>query len=213
MGAAAVAAPRASGRPGNRAPPPDRTSRPAAMNDENPSETEAGIPTRSVEVVVALLLFAFGATVVYDSFRLGAGWSSDGPQSGYFPFYIGVLICLSSLATLGQVMFAQWRDRKTRFSGAVARRRALFVAWGPLRQVLSVLIPALFYVLFVQVIGIYVASAVYIALFMVWLGKYSLIRSVTVGFFVSAGFFLMFEVWFKVPLFKGAFDPLWWLGY
>ena len=110
-------------------------------------------------------------------------------------------------------MFAQWRDRKTRFSGAVTRRRALFVAWGPLRQVLSVLIPALFYVLFVQVIGIYVASAVYIALFMAWLGKYSWIRSVAVGFFVSAGFFLMFEVWFKVPLFKGAFDPLSWLGY
>ena len=110
-------------------------------------------------------------------------------------------------------MFAQWRDRKTRFSGAVARRRALFVAWGPLRQVLSVLIPALVYVLFVQLIGIYVASAVYIALFMAWLGKYSWVRSVAVGFLVNAGFFLMFEVWFKVPLFKGAFDPLSWLGY
>ena len=183
------------------------------MNDENRSGDDAGIPMRTVEVVVALLLFAFGATVVYDSYRLGASWGSDGPQSGYFPFYIGLFICLSSFATLGQVMFAQWRDRKKTFSGAVARRRALFVAWGPLRQVLSVLLPALVYVLFVQLIGIYVASAVYIALFMVWLGKYSWTRSIAVGALVNAGFFLMFEVWFKVPLFKGAFDPLAWLGY
>ena len=183
------------------------------MNDENRSDTEAGILTRTVEVIVALLLFAFGATVVFDSYRLGSSWGSDGPQSGYFPFYIGLFICLSSLATLGQVMFAQWRDRKTRFSGAVTRRQAQFVAWGPLRQVLSVLLPALVYVLFVQVIGIYIASAVYIALFMVWLGKYSWLRSVAVGFLVNAGFFLMFEVWFKVPLWKGAFDPLAFLGY
>jgi hypothetical protein len=183
------------------------------MNDENRSGDEAGIATRTVEVVVALMLLAFGATVLIDSYRLGASWGSDGPQSGYFPFYIGLLVCLASLATLGQVMFAQWRDRKTAFSGAVARRRALFVAWGPLKQVLSVLVPAVVYVLFVQLIGIYVASAVYIALFMAWLGKYTWLRSAVVGLAVNACFFLMFEVWFKVPLFKGAFDPLSWLGY
>ncbi len=183
------------------------------MNDKDRSGEETGIPKRTVEVAVALLLFTCGAIVVFDSHRLGSSWGSDGPESGYFPFYIGMLICLSSLATLGQVMFAQWRDRKTTFSGAVARRRGLFVAWGPLRQVLSVLIPALVYVLFVQLIGIYVASAVYIALFMVWLGKYTWLRGMVVGLCVNTGFFLMFEVWFKVPLFKGAFDPLWWLGF
>ena len=183
------------------------------MNDENPSGDPAGISTRTVEVVVALLLFAFGATVLIDSYRLGASWGSDGPQSGYFPFYIGLLVCISSVATLGQAMFAQWRDRKKIFSGAVARRRALFVAWGPLRQVLSVLLPAAVYVLCVQLIGIYVASAIYIALFMVWLGKYTWLRSAVVGVLVNACFFLMFEVWFKVPLFKGAFNPLAWLGY
>ena len=183
------------------------------MNDEDRSGEEAGILTRTVEVVVAALLFGFGATVLADSYRLGAAWGSDGPQSGYFPFYIGLLICISALATLAQAMFAQWRDRKKTFSGAVARRRALFVGWGPLRQVLSVLVPAMVYVLFVQLIGIYVASAVYIALFMVWLGKYSWPKSAAVGLAVNVCFFLMFEVWFKVPLYKGAFDPLSWLGY
>jgi hypothetical protein len=183
------------------------------MNDENRSGDQTGILTRTVEVVVALLLFAFGATVMVDSHRLGSSWGSDGPQSGYFPFYIGLLICVAGLATLAQVLFVQWRDRKKTFAGAVARQRALFVGWGPLRQVMLVLIPALVYVLFVQLIGIYGASAVYIAVFMVWLGKYSWLRSVAVGFAVNAGFFVMFEIWFKVPLFRGSFDPLWWLGY
>jgi hypothetical protein len=183
------------------------------MTEEDRAGEEPGISTRTVEVTVALLLFAFGALVVFDSARLGSGWGSDGPESGYFPFYIGLLICVASLATLAQVLFAQWRTRKTTFAGAVARRRAQFVAWSALKQVLSVLIPGLVYVLFVQLIGIYVASAVYIALFMVWLGKYPWAGAFAAGILVNAGFFLMFEVWFKVPLFKGAFDPLAFLGY
>jgi putative tricarboxylic transport membrane protein len=53
--------------------------------------------TRTVELVVAGLVFVFGAVVVFDSVRLGWGWASDGPQAGYFPFYIGLLICLASV--------------------------------------------------------------------------------------------------------------------
>ena len=74
--------------------------------------------------------------------------------------------------------------------------------------------PALVYVLGVQLIGIYVASALYITLFMRWLGHYSLARRASrSACCVSASIFVMFEIWFKVPLFKGAFDPLAWLGY
>jgi hypothetical protein len=76
-----------------------------------------------------------------------------------------------------------------------------------------VLVPAAIYVGAVQVIGLYVASAIYITVFMVWLGRYSLLRGLLVGCGVNALFFLMFEVWFKVPLYKGIFDPLAFLGY
>jgi len=80
-------------------------------------------------------------------------------------------------------------------------------------RVLQVLIPAVIYVGFVQLLGLYVASAVYIALFMVVLGKYSWVKSVVTALAVNVTFFLMFEVWFKVPLFKGNFDLLSGLGY
>ena len=129
-----------------------------SMSDDKPSGDGAGISTRTMEIVVALILFAIGAIVVFDSYRLGARWGDDGPQSGYFPFYIGLLLCLSSLATLAQVALAEWK-RRDQFRGAVAERRSQFVGWGPLRLVLSVLVPALVYVLGIQLIGIYVASA------------------------------------------------------
>jgi hypothetical protein len=161
-----------------------------------------GIRVRTMEIVVALVLFSLGALVVYDSHRLGSSWGSDGPEAGYFPFYIGLFICISSAVIFCQAM---WGRRISRV--------ALFVEWQSLRQVLAILIPATIYVLGIQVIGIYVASAIYIAGFMVWLGNYSWLKSVLLGVVVSAVAFVTFEVWFQVPLYKGAFDPLWFLGY
>ena len=67
--------------------------------------------------------------------------------------------------------------------------------------------------LLVKLLGLYVASAIYIAFFMIWLGRYSWWKGITVGVVINALLFAMFEVWFKVPLFKGEFDPLGFLGY
>jgi hypothetical protein len=168
-----------------------------------PSDGRAGgISMRSAEIAVALILFSLGALVVYDSHRLGSSWGSDGPEAGYFPFYIGLIICISSAVILGQALF-----------GRKAKRNAIFVERQALRQVMSVLIPAVLYVIAIQLIGLYVASAVYIAGFMLWLGNYSWLRSVVLGVAVSAVTFVTFEVWFQVPLYKGAFDPLAFLGY
>ena len=171
------------------------------MDHDKDSTSGAGISMRATELVVAALLFMAGAVVVYDSYRLGSKWGSDGPQSGYFPFYIGLLICISSVINFAQALMARRMDPE------------IFVAWGPFKLVLTVLIPAAVYVLGVKYIGIYLASAIYIAIFMAWLGKYSWLRSIAVGVAVNVSFFLMFEVWFKVPLYKGDLDPLRFLGY
>lgn len=170
-------------------------------NKESSAGENAGISTRVMEIGMAAVLFIVGAIVVYDSYRLGSKWSSDGPQSGYFPFYIGVLICISSAVNLVQGLL----DRRGGHN--------LFVGWEQLKLVLTVLIPAVIYVLGVKFLGLYIASAIYIAVFMAWLGKYSWFRSIAVGLAVNISFFLMFEIWFKVPLFKGDLDPLRFLGY
>lgn len=155
----------------------------------------------TVDAVVAVLLFALGAVVAYQSWRLGARWTSDGPGAGYFPFYIGVILCVSSLGILVQAVFGANRDTDA------------FVDKLQLTRVVSVLVPAVVYVLVTVFLGLYVASAIYIALFMVILGKYPPLKSVLVAVIVNALFFLMFEVWFKVPLYKGSLEPLAFLGY
>ncbi len=156
------------------------------------------VTNRTMEIVVAGLLLLFGLTFGIASYKLGASWSDDGPQSGYFPFYINLVIVIASLVTLLQAL-----------RGNTPRSRETFVSTGQLRQIMAVLIPAALYILGVHLFGIYLASAVYIAVFMVWLGKYSWAKAAPLGIAISVAVYFMFEVWFKVSLHKGSwFDPL-----
>ncbi|SFM86704.1 tripartite tricarboxylate transporter TctB family protein [Variovorax sp. OV329] len=168
---------------------------------EHEETARTGIATWVVEAVVAAVLLVVGIVVIVESRRLGAGWTSDGPGSGYFPFYIGLIITISSLGILYQSVLGKERNTE------------VFVDRVQLGRVMSVLLPAIVYVGAISLVGIYVASAIYIALFMIVLGKYSWIKSVLAAVLINVVFFCMFEVWFKVPLYKGAFDPLAFLGY
>lgn len=154
-----------------------------------------------VDAVVATLLMIVGLVVVFEARRLGAGWTTDGPGSGYFPFYIGLMLAVGGAGILYQSLLSKSADT----GGFVDREQ--------FKRVLSVLLPSVAYTGVIMVLGIYIASAIFIAAFMVWLGKYAWIKSVVVGVAVNALFFAMFEVWFKVPLYKGALDPLAFLGY
>lgn len=161
---------------------------------------EAGIATWLVEGLVALALLLLGAVVAWKSWQLGAVWREDGPGAGYFPFYIALLVCISS-AVVGARALVGERDR------------SMFVSYRQLRLVLTVLLPSLAFVVATQFLGLYVGSLLFITGFMVWVGHYRWGRSLAVGFAVTALAFLLFEVWFKVPLFKGSLDPLRFLPY
>jgi Tripartite tricarboxylate transporter TctB family len=160
----------------------------------------SGIATRTVELVVALVLFALGALVAFKSWELGAGWRDDGPGAGYFPFYIALLICISSAVVAARALVS-------------GDRSEVFVSHAQLRLVMTVLLPTLAFVVVVQLIGLYIGSVIFIAGFMVWVGDYRWGKSIAIAVAVMATAFLMFEVWFKVPLFKGMFNPLGFLGY
>ena len=171
--------------------------------EESPGagESPAVIRNCTMDMVVAAILFVFGAVVVFEARRLGATWTTDGPGAGYFPFYIGLIVCISALGVIYQARAVKTRDDGT------------FVDREQLGRVMQVLLPALVFVLAIWFLGMYLASAIYIALFMIVLGKYPVTKSVIVALAVSALFFMMFEVWFKVPLYKGTLEPLGFLGY
>jgi hypothetical protein len=149
---------------------------------------------KAVEIGVAAVVFLFGAVVVFDSIRIGARWGEDGPQAGYFPFYVGLLIGLSSAAIF---------VRALRDPALVAES---FVSREALKKILTVLVPTVVYVALIKYLGFYVASTVYIAYFMWALGKYPWIKIVPVAAGVSVAFFLVFETWFQVPLPKGPLE-------
>jgi hypothetical protein len=165
------------------------------MENNNESAHRA-VRIVTMDVVVAALILALGALVVYESNQLGSGWDENGPQAGYFPFYIGLLICICSAVVFVQSFVKLRTDRR------------VFVRLDQFKQVLVILLPSAAYVLGVQLIGIYVPSAVFIVLFMKFVGKYRWLRSAAVGLGVSVSAFMLFEIWFKIPLPKGPLERL-----
>lgn len=165
----------------------------------SPDDSSPGlVSTRAAEIAVALILLAVAGVVMWDSRRLGASWGTDGPEAGYFPFYVGLVLLVASAGNL----VAALTDR---------RPPAGFVGAAQLALVLQVLVPAAVFVLLIGVIGIYVAAGLYIGFFMAWLGGYGPTRIVPVAVLVPLAFFLLFEIWFLVPLPKGPLES--WLGY
>ena len=167
---------------------------------EQRAEGRAAFSQKSAEIAVAALFFALGVVVMVDSVRLGAKWAEDGPQAGYFPFYVALILCVASALNLAFAVISA-RDKG----------RA-FVERGQLKLVLAVLVPAAVYVALVGWIGIYVASTLYIAFFMRWLGKYAWWKVAAVSVGNSVVFYLIFEIWFLVPLPKGSLESALGLG-
>jgi len=165
------------------------------MTDATSRDGGGGPSHRWVEAGVAVLMALFGVIVIVGSFQVGIGWGPEGPKSGFFPFYLGVVIIGASVVNLFRAMVEIDRER-------------LFADWDQLGQVISVVIPSTIYVLAIPWIGIYVASMLLIALFMKWFGRYgwSLTLSIAIG--IPAITYLLFEKWFLIPLPKGPIEDL-----
>lgn len=149
-------------------------------------------------MLAALILFGVGVLIIVDTWRLGAGWAPDGPQAGYFPFRIGVLIAVCSVIVFIQALRNKGDD-------------SLFVEWAKLVPVSQILFPLIAYIVAMQYLGLYVASTLFVAGLMRWLGKYTWLKSVSVAVIMSLVIFWMFEFQFSVPLPKGPLER--WLGY
>jgi len=158
---------------------------------------EAGaVGKRGPELAVAGFLMLLAALVIIDSLRVGNGWADDGPQSGYFPFRLGLLL----LAASGWVFASQlWRWR---------RDNGVFAERSQLALVVAMLVPMLVYVGLIYPLGIYLPSAVLIAYFMRRYGHYGWPICVPVAAGVPLAFYLVFERWFLVPLPKGPLERL-----
>jgi hypothetical protein len=163
-------------------------------------DSAALVATRWVEAGLALFTAALGGVVMHGSYASGIGWGDAGPEAGYFPFYIGLLLTTASLANL-LLTLLRWR----------ALGEA-FVSRGAFRQVLAVFLPIVIYVACMPFAGIYLASAGFIAWFM-WRDRqrekpYGLPTIVAVAGGAALASYLIFALWFKVPLQAGPLAML-----
>jgi putative tricarboxylic transport membrane protein len=164
-------------------------------------EVRAAFRRKSAELGVAAFFFLLGAIVIVDSVRLGIGWQEiHGPRPGYFPFYLGLIMCVASLVNAARALMVRGADNKT------------FVQVGQLKMVLAVLVPTAVFAGAVTWIGIYVSAVLFIGFFMRWLGKYPWWKVVGVSLGTAVILYLVFEKWFKVPLPKGTLENLLGLG-
>jgi putative tricarboxylic transport membrane protein len=172
------------------------------MNVPDNEDMESSVVSnRTMNIAVALALMTVATIVMIASYRLGAGWAKDvGPDSGYFPFYVALFMFIASSITLAQYVFA---GRAQPFSS--------FIAHQELKMVLQVLIPMTIFVVLAIYIGIYISTFLFIAFFMTWHGRYPAYKTVPLAILVPVVLFVVFEIWFLVPLPKGPFEA--WLGY
>ncbi len=167
------------------------------MNQSVNESGGTGPSHRGVEIGVAAFIALLAIIMIAGSLQVGIGWAAEGPRAGFFPFYVSVLILISCAINLAQIF--------------MERSEKVFADWAQLRQVVAVVIPAAVYVALVPYLGIYVSSALLIAAFMRWLGRYNWLLIALVAIGVPLATFLMFELWFLVPLPKGPLEN--YLGY
>jgi len=163
---------------------------PTAPSDNSPSVVSA----RTVDIVVSLLLLALAALLCFDNWRTGIAWAYDGPQPGYFPFYLGIILAAASLYGLVTSLV----------TGVGAAQ--IFLTRDQLRRVMQVFVPTLLFCLFTQWLGLYVASFLLIAGFMRIIGRIALWKSVLTAFLFAIIMFVTFDVAFDVIMPKGPLE-------
>src|SRR5579859_3762101 len=163
---------------------------PTAPEENSPAVTNS----RMVEIVVSLLLLALAFVLGYDNWRTGIGWDSTGPEPGYFPFYLSVVLAAACLFGL--------------FKAVLSRELVLetFVTRAQGRRVMAVFVPTLLFCAVTQFLGLYVASFLLIAGFMRLVGKIAWWKSLATAIVFTAAMFVTFDIVFDVIMPKGPLE-------
>ncbi|HLM13055.1 MAG TPA: tripartite tricarboxylate transporter TctB family protein [Reyranella sp.] len=161
---------------------------------DSPDGPSNGPRQHLVEVGVAAAMALLGIIAIIGSLRVGTGWGAEGPKSGFFPFWIGLIVVVTSLYNMVRAY--------------THGSRKLFANWMQIAQVLKVVLPLTIYVGIIPWIGIYLASALLIAGFMRWIGRYGWPLTLAISIGLPVLTYFTFEMWFLVPLPKGPLEDM-----
>jgi len=140
---------------------------------------------RALEALTAAITGAFGIAIVVQSLDNGIGWSSAGVDSGTFPFMTGLIVVAGSLYN----MVRGW-----------LRGRVIMVTRVEFKRSVALFLPAVVYVALIPLLGMYVASALYLLVTLRWQNEMSLLRAALIAVVAAVGLYVVFEWSFQVEL-------------
>jgi putative tricarboxylic transport membrane protein len=143
---------------------------------------------RAVEVATVVVLIALGVLLLWESLRLGPGWGEQGPQPGFFPF---VLTIMMLIGTLGVLYVNAYRHPDT---------RPFFEVSEEVSDLLKVGIPIAVAVFAIRWLGLYATSGVYLAFFMAWYGKFRWWQAILGGILLPLSLWLLLRWGFNIPM-------------
>ncbi len=159
---------------------------------------------RKADTICALVILAIGLVAVLDARRYGIfGWGAAGPEPGLYPFLLGGGVIVGSLMILGQAYLRSPRDEPDE----------AFIPPGALKPILCVAIPAALMLFLTEFIGLYLASGLYLAVYMRWIGKYRWITVAAYSILIPLAGYIMFEKWFLIPVPEGSLTSRLGLGF
>ena len=164
--------------------------------DEQPGDSPAVASSRAVDIGTSLVLLALAALLAWDNWRTGMSWDATGPQAGYFPFYLSLILA-------GASVWGIVKEFAARRAGSEP-----FVRHEQLRRVLQVLLPTIAFCVLMQWLGLYVASFLLIAGFMALVGRIAWWKSILTALIFSLAMFVTFEIAFDVLMPKGPLEAL-----
>ncbi|MFD1881094.1 tripartite tricarboxylate transporter TctB family protein [Paracoccus pacificus] len=158
------------------------------------------------ELATSVGTAALGLLAVFGAMELGYGWTPSGPQSGYFPFYVGLILIAASLWNIGAAFLKHRASRAA--SDTADDFEEPFLDRERLGRLSRFLVTMLIFVIATLFLGIYVGSAGYIAWSAWRQGGYRPYLALALGVGFSVALYVIFEVIFLMPLLKGPIEPL-----
>ena len=146
---------------------------------------------RSADRVTAALLLAFAVAFSVGALKSYQWWGSGGPGPAFMPFWLGLVMAILALMML-------IKSLKEKNAGA---------AWLPrgegLRDMLVVLAATVAFVALLNVTGMIIGTALYLAVLIRYLGRHPWWMTLAIAL-AAAGFnWLVFVHWLRVPMPEG----------
>lgn len=146
------------------------------------------ISIRAVELGLVICLLLLSILLVWESFRLGPGWGPSGPEPGFFPFSLTVLLILGVLGVLYINVYRQ------------PNLEPFFKVSEEIEDVLKVGIPIAVAVFVLRWLGIYVTAGLYLAFFMAWYGKFRWYQALAGGIILPVIMWVVLREGFNISM-------------